>query len=366
MAAVYRSDQVGSLLRTPELLKARADFAEGKVDREYLRYEEDQAILQVIALQTQIGIDVITDGEYRRGAWMTDMADSVDGFVRQSMTMHWKGPGGGDEPSASYVVGDKLKVRRRLTAEQAAFLKKHAGAKPVKVTIPSPSGFMISSYRPAVSGGAYANAPEMARALAAIVRDEIAALIREGVDYMQLDTPQYSYFGDPNMQGAIRDAGLSLDEALDAAIAVDNACFEGLDTSGVTTALHICRGNSRSRWVAEGGYDAIADKVFNGLRVDRLLLEYDSARAGGFEPLRFLPAGKTAVLGLVTTKEPALESKDVLKRRIEQATGYVPLERLAISPQCGFASVATGNLLSWDDQRRKLELVVETAREVWG
>lgn len=366
MAAVYRADHVGSLLRTPELLKARADFAEGKVDREYLRYEEDQAILQAIALQTQIGLDIVTDGEYRRGAWMTDMADSVDGFVRQSAVMRWKGPGGGEEPSASCVVGSKLKQHKRLTGDQATFLKEHAGDKPIKVTIPSPSAFLISSYRPAVSGGAYPSAGEMARELAAIVREEIAGLIREGVQYIQLDTPQLSYFGDPNMQAAIREAGMEPDKALDEAIAVDNACFEGIDTAGVTTALHICRGNSRSRWVAEGGYEAFADKLFNGLHVDRVLLEYDSERAGGFEPLRLLPPNKAAVLGLVTTKEPQLESKDELKRSIDQAARFVPLERLSLSPQCGFASVAVGNLLDWDDQRRKLSLIVETAREVWG
>lgn len=366
MGAAYRADHVGSLLRTPELLKARADFAEGKVDREYLRYEEDQAIQQAIALQTQMGLDIVTDGEYRRGAWMTDMADSVDGFVRQSAVMRWKGPGGGEEPSASHVVGSKLKQHKRLTGDQATFLKGHAGSKPIKVTIPSPSAFLISSYRPAVSGNAYASAGEMAHELAAIVRDEIAALIQEGVQYVQLDTPQLSYFGDPNMQAAIREAGMEPDKALDEAIAVDNACFEGIDTAGVTTALHICRGNSRSRWVAEGGYEAFAEKLFNGLRVDRLLLEYDSERAGGFEPLRFLPDSKIAVLGLVTTKAPRLESKDELKRSIDQAAKFVPLERLALSPQCGFASVATGNLLDWDDQRRKLGLVVETARDVWA
>jgi len=366
MAADYRADHVGSLLRPPELLKARADVAEGKVDTAYLRYEEDRAILEAISLQRQIGLDVITDGEYRRGAWMTDMADSVDGFVRQSATMRWKGPGGGDEPSASHVVGGKLRPRKRLTGDQAAFLKQHAGDKPFKMTIPSPSGFMISSYRPGVSEAAYVTPAEMARELAAVVRDEVKALVADGAAYIQLDTPQYSYFGDERMRAAILETGLDPDQALDDAIAADNACFAGVDRPGVTTALHICRGNSRSRWVAEGGYDAFADKLFNGLQVDRLLLEYDSERAGSLEPLRFVPNNKTVVLGLVTTKEPRLESKDELKRRIDQAAKYLPLERLALSPQCGFASVAAGNLLDWDDQRRKLELVVETAKEVWG
>src|SRR5579872_7522541 len=195
MGAGFRADQVGSLLRPPEVLKARADVAECKVDAAYLKYEEDRAILDVISLQRQIGLDVITDGEYRRGAWMTDMADSVDGFVRQSMTMPWKGPGGGSEPSASHVVGGKLARRKRLTGDQAAFLKKHAGDRPFKMTIPSPSGFMISSYRPGVSDSAYGTPAKMAQALAGIVRDEVQALIADGAAYIQLDTPQYSYFG---------------------------------------------------------------------------------------------------------------------------------------------------------------------------
>ncbi|HLY66006.1 MAG TPA: methionine synthase, partial [Chloroflexota bacterium] len=240
------------------------------------------------------------------------------------------------------------------------------GGTPFKITIPSPSGFMISSYRPDTSSAAYATAPEMAHELAVIVRGEIAELVQEGVQYVQLDTPQYSYFGDPNMEFAVREAGLDPGQALDEAISTDNACFDGIDRRAVTTALHICRGNSRSRWVAEGGYDAFAEKLFAGLAVDRFLLEYDSVRAGGFEPLRFVPAPKTVVLGLVSTKAPLLERKDELKRRIDQAAKFVPLERLALSPQCGFASVATGNLLDWDAQRRKLELVVETVREVWG
>ncbi len=367
IVASYRAEQVGSLLRPVELLKARADFAEGKVDGEYLRYEEDRAILEILAVQRQIGLDVITDGEYRRGAWMTDMADSVEGFVKQSAMMPWKGPGGGDEASSSHVVGDKLRQRKRLTGDQAEFVRKHAGGQPFKVTIPSPSGFMISSYRRGVSDGAYPTAADMLRDLSAIVRDEVAALVVEGVPYVQLDTPQYSYYGDPSLMARMREAGLDPERALDEAIVADNAAVADLDRSGLTLALHVCRGNSRSRWVAEGGYDAFAEKLFNGLDVDRFLLEYDDpARSGGFEPLRFVPPSKMVVLGLVTTKSPDLESKDELKRRIDEAARHIPLERLALSPQCGFASVAAGNLLDWDDQRRKLELVVATAREVWG
>jgi methionine synthase II (cobalamin-independent) len=366
VARTYRAEQVGSLLRPTELLKARADVAEGKVDADYLRYEEDRAILDVLALQRQIGLDVITDGEYRRGAWMTDMADTVEGFVPQSATMHWKGPGGGPQPSSSHVVGGKLAARRPLTGDQAEFVKEHAAGWPFKVTIPSPSGFMQSSWRRGVSDGAYPTPAALMGDLSAIVREEVARLVGLGVPYVQLDTPQYSYYGDPAMLDRMRENGLDPDEALTLAIEADNAALAGIDRAKATLALHVCRGNSRSRWVAEGGYEAFADKLFNGLQVDRFLLEYDSDRAGGFEPLRFVPTPKMVVLGLITTKSPELESKDTLKRRIDEAARYIPPERLAISPQCGFASVAAGNLLDWDDQRRKLELVVATAREVWG
>ncbi|MBV9120881.1 MAG: hypothetical protein JOZ39_09235 [Chloroflexi bacterium] len=366
MKRAYRADQVGSLLRPPELLKARADVAEGKVDNDYLRYEEDRAILEVISLQRELGLDVLTDGEYRRGAWMTDAADSVDGFVRQSMTMHWHGDNGDvEEPSASHIVGSKLRAHKRLTEGQVEFLAEHAHA-PYKVTIPSPSGFLASSYRPEISGEAYPEPEAMLRDLSAIIRDDVGDLASRGVPYIQLDTPQYSYFADQRLLDGLRRQGVDLLAGLDMAIAADNACFEGLDGHALTTALHICRGNSRSRWVAEGGYDVIAERLFGGLKVDRFLLEYDSDRAGSFEPLRFVPDGKMVVLGLITTKSPHLEDPDEVARRIDQAARFVPLNQLALSPQCGFASVASGNLLDWDDQRRKLQLVVDVARRVWG
>lgn len=364
---IYRAEQVGSLLRPPELLKARADVAEGKVDADYLRYEEDRAILEVLSLQRQIGLDVITDGEYRRGAWMTDMAESVDGFVKQSAMLHWKGPSGGDEASSSHVVGGMLKPRGPLTGDQAEFVQRHAGGSPFKVTIPSPSGFMMSSYRRGVTDAVYPTPADMLRDLSAIVRAEVSRLVGLGVPYVQLDTPQYSYYGDAGLRAWMKETGLDPAEALTVAIEADNAALAGIDRARVTLGLHICRGNSRSRWVAEGGYDAFAEELFTSLQVDRFLLEYDDpARSGGFEPLRFVPAAKAVVLGLVTTKTPRLESKDDLKRRIDEAARYIPLDRLAVSPQCGFASVASGNLLDWDDQRRKLELVVAIAREVWG
>ncbi len=202
--------------------------------------------------------------------------------------------------------------------------------------------------------------------LAGIIRNEMQALIDERVSYIQIDAPNYTSLADPRQREQMRRAGMDPEQAIDETIAADNASLAGLRRDGTLLAIHLCRGNSRSRWLAEGSYEPIAEKLFHVLDFDRFLLEYDSDRAGGFEPLRFLPANKTVVLGLITTKEGRLEPRDDVLRRIEEASRYIPLERLAISPQCGFASSAPGNLLTMDDQRRKLELVVEVARNVWG
>jgi 5-methyltetrahydropteroyltriglutamate--homocysteine methyltransferase len=225
---------------------------------------------------------------------------------------------------------------------------------------------MITSYKPGVTDRAYATSSELLEDLVAIVRDEVRWLAAEGVPYIQLDAPYYSHYLDPRARDRVRQAGVDPDRALDQAIAADNAALAAGRGGNVTLALHVCRGNNRSRWYTEGGYDAIAERLFGTLDVDAFLLEYDTERAGGFAPLGRVPRGKTVVLGLVTTKEPRLESPDTLRRRIDEAARHVPLERLALSPQCGFASVAAGNLLSVDDQWRKLELVVSTARAVWG
>ncbi len=361
----YRADQVGSLLRPPELLAARAAHAEGRLGLAELRRAEDRAILDALDLQRQVGLDVFTDGEYRRGAWMSDMAEAVEGFVPERVPIRWHGPGGGVEGSLALVAGAKLRQVRRLTAHETAYLKANARG-PIKMTLPSPSVFMLTSYKPGVTDTVYPTRADLLRDLVPIVRSELKALLEEGVRYLQLDAPQYTYYVDEQVCAGLRQAGVDPDKGLEEAIAADNACLEGIGGAGVTRAIHICRGNNTSRWIAEGGYDPIAEKLFTSLRVDRFLLEYDTKRAGGFAPLRFMPEGKAVVLGLITTKEGRLESQDDLLRRIEEAAAFVPVERLAISPQCGFASAAAGNRLSMDEQRRKLELVVKTARKVWG
>jgi len=365
MTTSYRADQVGSLLRPPELLATRAAHAEGKLSADDLREAEDRAIQEAIEMQREVGLDVFSDGELRRGAWMTDMADAVDGFVPDHVTINWHGPDGGPEASAARVVGGKLRLVRRLTAHELPYLQNHAPG-PIKMTLPAPSNFLSVGYKPGITDRAYPSRNDLAADLVQIVRDEIKWLLDQGVPYIQLDAPYYSSWVDPEARERLRQRGIDPDRALDEGLAADNACLEGLAREGATLAMHICRGNSRSRWIAEGGYEPIAEKLFGGLQVDTLLLEYDTDRSGGFEPLRFVPPGTNVVLGLVTTKEPTLESVDTLRQHIDEAAKYVPLENLALSPQCGFASVAAGNLLSVDDQRRKLALVVETARAVWG
>jgi 5-methyltetrahydropteroyltriglutamate--homocysteine methyltransferase len=378
--ATYRADHVGSFLRPPELLQARAAHAEGRVDDEQLRQAEDRAILTVLDLQRATGVDVCTDGEYRRGMWTTGLPAAVDGFVPGALQniRSWRGEplpyvpgqtGSGHAAAAGHipaaVIGGKLRPRRRITGHESAFLRQHAPG-PCKITIPSPTWY-LRGYVKGTSDRVYGTPAEALRDLTAIVRDEVNALVDEGVPYVQIDSIRYVFdYTDEQRRREWEELGVDPDAAIDDTVAADNAVIAGPGRAGVTFGLHMCRGNNRSRWFAEGGYDRIAEKVFGQLQYDRFLLEYDSERAGGFAPLRFVPKGKTVVLGLISTKVPHLESADELLRRIEEAAKYVPAANLAVSPQCGFASVAAGNEISWDDQRRKLELVVDIARKVWA
>lgn len=365
MKSLYRAEQVGSLLRPPELLEARGGFAEGTVSEEKFRDLEDRAIRQALQRQRDIGLDILTDGEFRRGSWLTDMAEAVEGFVPDRVVLDWKGPGGGAEASSANAVGGRLRKHRNLTAQELPALQREARG-PFKVTLPAPSNFMVSSYKPGLTDRYYSSRAALLQDLVEIVREEIQWLVSQGVVYIQLDAPYYSHYLDPQHREQIRSEERDPDRELADGIAADNTALEGIPRDRVTVAAHICRGNSRSRWFTEGGYDLIAEKLFGSLDADRFLLEYDTERSGSFEPLRRIPRGKHVVLGLVTTKEPRLESKDDLRRRIDAAAKCVPIEYLAVSPQCGFASVAAGNLLSMDDQWRKLDLIVEVARKVWG
>jgi methionine synthase II (cobalamin-independent) len=366
MTTKFRADNIGSLLRPPELIEARAALRQGRIDFEQLREVEDRSILAALEMQKAAGVDVFTDGEYRRGLFLDVLTDAVDGFTAAARSIEWRAPGGKVETVKSgKVVDARLRQRRRLAGHESAFLKSHC-AGPFKITLPTPAQFMFASYQKGVTDQFYPRRTDLTADLVAILQDEIKALIKDGVPYIQMDAPSFTDFVDERYRARMRESGLDPEAALDEALAASNDCFVGAKNPGVTTAIHLCRGNQRSRWLKEGSYDAIAEKIFGILDVDRFLLEYDSARAGGFEPLRFVPQGKTVVLGLVTTKTPDLEPIDELVRRVEEASRFIPIERLAISPQCGFASMLQGNLLSHDDQRRKLELVVEVARNVWG
>ena len=365
MATPFRADHVGSLLRPQDLLRSRAAHAEGRLPLEQLRAAEDRAVLEVLEKQRQLGLGILSDGEMRRGSWLTDMADAVEGFVSDRVPVEWKGPGGGVEGSTAHAAGAKLRKVRKMAGHEVPFLKKNARA-PFKVTLPAPSNFMLASYKKGITEKFYPTHADLLKDLVEIVRDDVRWLVSEGVRYIQFDAPFYSYYLDPLQRARMRQEGRNPDQELETAIAGDNAALQDAPRSSATVALHICRGNNRSRWYTEGGYDAIAEKLFGRLQVDRFLLEYDTQRSGGFQPLRLVPRGKSVVLGLVTTKEPKLESQTELRRRIDEASKFVPLDNLALSPQCGFASVAAGNLLTTAEQWKKLELVVDTARKVWG
>jgi 5-methyltetrahydropteroyltriglutamate--homocysteine methyltransferase len=266
----------------------------------------------------------------------------------------------------SRVIGEKLRQRHRLTEHESAFLRSRAPG-PFKMTMPAASYVTTRGYKPGITDRAYSSRTAVLHDAGAIISAELQALAAEGVPYLQLDNPHYPDYIADDRREQWRSLGVDADQALVDDIAADNASLLGLDRSRVTVGMHLCRGNGPlGRWHTSGGYERIAEQVFGGLQVDRFLLEYDSERAGDFSPLRFMPADKLVVLGLITTKSPQLEKQEELLRRIDEASKYVPIERLALSPQCGFASTLVGNPLSWDDQRRKLELVVDSARKVWG
>jgi 5-methyltetrahydropteroyltriglutamate--homocysteine methyltransferase len=362
----YRADQVGSLLRPQELLDARRDPA---TPPERLREIEDRHILRVLQRQKDLGFRIFSDGELRRRGFMTGFYESVDGLDPSVETARdWKTADGGRLERAGAppgIVFRKIRQKKRLAREEVEFLKRHSPGD-IKMTVPSANQFPAIAYKKGISESAYPTRSDFLWDVAPVIRREIAALAGEGVRYIQIDAPRYSYYVDPKWRAWVRDEmGMDPEQALDEAIRVDNTCLEGIRREGVVVGIHLCRGNNRGKWYAEGGYDPIARKIFTGLNVDAFLLEYDSERAGTFEPLRFVPRGKTVVLGLVSSKLPELEPRDRLRRRIQEASRYVPLENLALSPQCGFASTMEGNLLTEEEQWRKLELVAQTAREVW-
>jgi 5-methyltetrahydropteroyltriglutamate--homocysteine methyltransferase len=364
------ADVVGSLLRPPELLEAQRDHAAGRITDTQFKAIEDRAVDQAVALQEAAGLEVLTDGEMRRLSFQSQMTQAVDGFGAWDLDAFLWGEWHGEEavgdwsgarPAELGVVG-KLKRKRHLCAEEFVYLRARTARIP-KVTLPSP-GLFANFWSPERSSGAYASIEAFLADVVAILRQEVEELARLGAAYIQIDAPHYPLLLDPATRAFYESRGWTLDEWLHMGIELDNALMEGFP--GVTFGFHLCRGNQASRWLVEGGYDSIARPIFQGIRAERLLLEYDDARSGSFEPLGCIPDDKMVVLGLVTTKSADLETPEDLVRRIEEANRFVPLERLALSPQCGFATSILGNALSMDDERRKLDLICEVARRVWG
>jgi 5-methyltetrahydropteroyltriglutamate--homocysteine methyltransferase len=360
MAFKYRADQVGSFLRPQELLDARARGVSG----DELRAIEDRHILDLLQKQNDLGLKVFSDGELRRTTFMSDFNEAVDGVVSgDAFSRQWSGPA----VAALGVATGKVTQKRRMTRHEIDFMKAHSPGD-IKMTLPSANQFPAILYKKGITDQVYASLSDFLWDIVPIIKSEIAALADEDAAYIQIDAPRYSYYIDPKWRDFVKnEMGKDPDEALDEAIAVDNACLEGITgRPGVVTCIHLCRGNNRSQWYAEGGYDPIAEKLFTQLNVDVFSLEYEDARSGSFDPLRFVPGNKAVVLGLVSSKLAALESADVIAGRIEDASRFMPLDNLALEPQCGFASMMEGNLLTHDEQWAKMRLVADVAKRVWG
>jgi methionine synthase II (cobalamin-independent) len=365
----FRADHVGSLLRPPHLLAAREDHAAGRLSDAGLRAMEDEEIRGIVEMQRAVGLQSATDGEFRRGSWHMDFIYQLGGVDKIASDIQVKfrnADGTVDFRPAAIAVTGPIRLEHPIFAEDFRFLQEVAGDEVTpKLTIPSPNMVHYRGGRAAIDPNVYPDMEPFWADLSAAYADEVRALAALGCQYLQLDDTTLAYLNDPAQRAAIAARGDDAEHLHETYVRNINTALTGRP-DGLTVTTHLCRGNFRSSWVAEGGYDYVAEVLFGGLEVDGFFLEYDDARSGGFEPLRFVPPGKMVVLGLVTTKRGALESRDELKRRIEEAARVVPIEQLCLSPQCGFSSTVEGNVLSYDEQVAKLELIVETAAEVWG
>ncbi len=364
----FRADHVGSLLRPARLTKAREDYKQGRISEAELRQIEDEAIRDVVKKQEDIGLQGITDGEFRRSSWHMDFLYQIGGVrkVEQNIVVHFHSDQGDVDftPSGLRVEG-KLTLNRCIFGDHFDYLKSVVKNGTPKLTIPSPSMMHYRGGRAAIDESVYPTLEEFWQDLANVYAQQIAELAKRGCTYLQLDDTSLAYLNDPKQREYVASIGGDPNEQHRLYIRNINAALKNRP-AGMRVCTHLCRGNFRSAWAASGGYDHVAEALFNELNVDGYFLEYDDERSGGFEPLRFVPKGKFVVLGLVTTKRGALESKDDLKRRIEAAAKFVPLDQLCLSPQCGFSSTEEGNALTEEEQFAKLRLIVETAREVWG
>lgn len=368
-----RTDVVGSLLRPPYLVQARDAYAAGRLSPAEFKAIEDRAVDEAIKIQEEAGLAVVTDGEQRRLSFQSQLPEAVEGFGMWDLDAFlwgdWKGGAEvGDRsierPKQLGVVG-KLRRKRHLSAEEFVYLRRRTSRIP-KITLTSPSLY-ANFWSPHLSTGAYPTLDSFLADVVDILRDEVAELVRLGATYIQLDAPHYPLLIDPETRRFYESRGWQIDRWLARGIEMDNAVIAAAgDRPGVTFSFHLCRGNQHSRWLVEGGYDLIARPIFQGIRAHRLMLEYDDERSGSFDPLALVPEDKIVVLGLVTTKTPRLETVDFLKARLAEATRFIPLERLAISPQCGFATSVGGNAITAEDQFRKLRVLAEAARVIWG
>jgi methionine synthase II (cobalamin-independent) len=358
----YHAEVVGSLLRPAYLVDARRQFEAGAIDAAAFKAIEDKAVDEAIALQETAGIDVITDGEQRRYAFYGHLIEALSGFDKfGGWAIPFRDESGEELILKRPVVVDRLQWKRSMCAEEWVYLRARA-SRPGKVTMLSAQQ-AAAYYDPEKSKSAYATRDAYLADIVDISRREVEELVRLGCTYVQIDAPQYAALLDPQMREGYRQRGNDPDQMIDRCIELDNAIIDG--HPGITFGLHVCRGNNQSKFYASGDYGPIS-RIFHQTHFARFLLEYDDARSGGFEPLSHVPGDRFVVLGLVTTKKPRLESSDELRQRIKEATRYIPLERLALSPQCGFASTMEGNRVTQEDQRHKLELVASVAHEVWG
>jgi 5-methyltetrahydropteroyltriglutamate--homocysteine methyltransferase len=368
MSPPFRADHVGSLLRPPRLLDARRDFAVGSITAAELRRIEDEEIIKAIRMQEEAGLQSATDGEFRRASWHMDFIYALGGISKApgNLTVKFRNPSGTIEwTPAALHVGSRIRLEQTIFAEDFVFLRDHVSAAVPKLTIPSPNMVHYRGGPAMLDPAVYPDIEEFWADLAGAYAEQVRRLAGLGCTYLQFDDTSLAYLNDPAQRAEIDRRGEDAGRLHLRYIRQINAAVAGRPAAMAVTT-HLCRGNFRSSWVAEGGYDFVAEALFSELAVDGFFLEFDDARSGGFEPLRFVPPGKMVVLGLVTTKRPELESKDELKRRIEAAAKFVPIEQLGLSGQCGFSSTVEGNALTHDEEVAKLRLIVETAREVWG
>ncbi|MBO0776463.1 MAG: 5-methyltetrahydropteroyltriglutamate--homocysteine S-methyltransferase, partial [Actinobacteria bacterium] len=364
----FRADHVGSLLRPPELLAAREDFAAGRIGAGELRRAEDEAIAAVVAMQEEVGLQSATDGEFRRASWHMDYIYQLGGIGKApgQLAVRFHNAAGDIEfTPAALHVGGKVRLEKTIFEDDFRYLQSVVTAATPKLTIPSPNMVHYRGGPAAIDPAVYPDIEEFWHDLAAAYAEEVSRLAAIGCTYLQLDDTSLAYLNDPAQRAEIAARGEDAQHLHLRYIKQVNAALAA-KPAGLSVTTHLCRGNFQSSWAASGSYDFVAEALFGELNVDGFFLEYDDERSGGFEPLRFVPPGKMVVLGLVTTKRGELEDPDALKRRIDEASRYLPLDQLCLSGQCGFSSTVEGNALTYDEEVAKLRLITRVAREVWG